>query len=318
MRKIHIQLNRSTEVLLGGQVGGIIASGLCNEIVREFAYLSAPFLNVLEEQKSRSTIARVRFTDEELHLTPVWNDLSEEICISSRLPARESAMQLMNVCRLAFKIVLCRAGAVNVHAAALSFGDDCGLLFSGVSGSGKTTLLLSLLKLKGATVIANDQALLFSSNSDIYAIGMPSLLGISRNELEVKPGLVRFIYSQLDASKPLLDLRGLCSEYKGMISGSMRVSAVVTMTRSHQDQSFFLYGREYRSLVDIPGFRYPISDAYPSEASLAAKIVKEKSINICIQAPKTIQCCRLSIGLSCLRDPPEHLVRKIKELCSAT
>ena len=314
MTSVFIRLNQMVESLLGGQVGRIMVSGLSTQVRTEFCSLCLPFLSISEDQGSKAAIARIRFSDKCLHASPAWTEVREEICISSRLPVSVAVMQLISVSRLIYKVLLCRAGAVNVHAAALSFDGDTGLLLSGASGVGKTTLLLSLLKLRGVTVIANDQVLLISRDSVFYAIGMPSLLGVSPDELIDNPSLSRFAYCQADMNKTLLDLQEVCHEYDGYLSAIMQVSAVVSLARSKDDQSCSFSDQALSHVGDIPGLLYPISKAYPSLGFLADGLAATEASGIHLHPPRTIKSSTLSIGLSCLKNPPEMLIYEFQKL----
>lgn len=90
----------------------------------------------------------------------------------------------------------------NLHASAVAFGAQGGVLIIGPSGSGKSTLALALIE-QGAQLVADDQTLVSSVGGMLYARAPRSIAGL----IEVRGlGLVRVLPRSIARLRLVIDL----------------------------------------------------------------------------------------------------------------
>jgi HPr kinase/phosphorylase len=94
--------------------------------------------------------------------------------------------------------------AANVHASAVAFGPDGGILIEGPSGSGKSWLAMMLID-RGAELIADDRTILIAEGGTLHARAPRPIAGL----IEVRGlGLLRLTARRLARVRLLIDLSG--------------------------------------------------------------------------------------------------------------
>ncbi|WP_333828632.1 HPr kinase/phosphorylase [Pararhodobacter sp.] len=90
----------------------------------------------------------------------------------------------------------------NLHASAVAFGPQSGILITGPSGSGKSTVALSLIGL-GAQLVADDQTLITRDGPALFARAPRNIAGL----IELRGfGLIRLIPRRLARIRLVIDL----------------------------------------------------------------------------------------------------------------
>ncbi|MCC5969398.1 MAG: HPr kinase/phosphatase C-terminal domain-containing protein [Pararhodobacter sp.] len=90
----------------------------------------------------------------------------------------------------------------NLHASAIAFGPQAGVLITGPSGSGKSTLALSLID-QGAQLVADDQTLIARVDAALFARAPQPIAGL----IEVRGfGLIRLPPRRLARIRLVIDL----------------------------------------------------------------------------------------------------------------
>lgn len=94
--------------------------------------------------------------------------------------------------------------AAAVHASAVAFGANGGVLIEGASGSGKSRLALMLVG-QGADLVADDRTILFACDGALYARAPAAIAGL----VEVRGlGLVRLAARRLARIRLVVALGG--------------------------------------------------------------------------------------------------------------
>jgi HPr kinase/phosphorylase len=89
-----------------------------------------------------------------------------------------------------------------VHASAVAFGPEGGVLIEGPSGSGKSTLALALIE-QGADLVADDRTVLMAQDDALFARCPPPIRGL----IEVRGlGILRLSARRLACIRLVIDL----------------------------------------------------------------------------------------------------------------
>lgn len=97
--------------------------------------------------------------------------------------SRKAVMRILREIAMNHCITL---GHQIIHCAALSYYGK-GILIAGAKGAGKTTLLMGLLQLSDYCYIANDRAVISMDNNFPEIHGIPTIVNIKRNTLNIFP-----------------------------------------------------------------------------------------------------------------------------------
>ncbi len=90
----------------------------------------------------------------------------------------------------------------NLHASAVAFGPNSGILITGPSGAGKSTMALGLIE-QGAQLVADDQILIARAGNALFARAPRSIAGM----IELRGfGLIRLTPRRLARLRLVIDL----------------------------------------------------------------------------------------------------------------
>lgn len=116
---------------------------------------------------------------------------------------------------------------INLHASAVAFGPNGGLLITGPSGAGKSAMALALMAM-GAQLVADDQTLVTRVGAAIFARAPHSIAGL----IEARGfGLLRVNMRRLARLRLVIDLSQ--PEARRLPPPETRVVAGVTLPLRH-------------------------------------------------------------------------------------
>lgn len=130
--------------------------------------------------------------DEECQAFYLANHDKTKIEIFTRRVNRSARIALMRVIREFAMTHSHLRGGLFIHGAAFSVDGRC-VIVAGPKRAGKTTLLTYALRSKGARFVSNDRVLVLLEKSKVVGRGMPTIVTIRKEGLEMFPDLCRRI-----------------------------------------------------------------------------------------------------------------------------
>lgn len=115
---------------------------------------------------------------------------SSRICVLTAPRNLNARFALMRVVREFAMMHSWARGSLVIHGAALAVGDS-GIIIAGPKGAGKTSLLVYCLQAADARFVSNDRVVVDLAQSEPVARGMPTLVTIRDQTLDLFPELER-------------------------------------------------------------------------------------------------------------------------------